>query len=47
VTSPIISGYIMNILDIMAVFEIAGIFFLISAIAFLVLARRAGIDSYH
>ncbi|KUK70398.1 MAG: Major facilitator superfamily MFS_1 [Methanomicrobiales archaeon 53_19] len=45
VTSPIISGYIMDILDIRAVFEIAGIISLIAAIAFLVLARGAGIDS--
>lgn len=47
VTAPIISGYIMDILDIRAVFEIAGIVSLISAIAFLILAWRAGIDSYH
>ncbi len=47
VTSPIISGYVMDILDIRAAFEIAGIISLIAAIAFLVLARRAGIDSYH
>ncbi|MCQ1537620.1 MFS transporter [Methanocalculus taiwanensis] len=46
VTAPIISGHLMDILDIRALFEIAGAISLLSAFLFLIFARRAGIDSY-
>ncbi|RQD81107.1 MAG: MFS transporter [Methanocalculus sp. MSAO_Arc1] len=44
VTAPIISGLIMDISDIRFVFEAAGVVSLVSALVFVILAKRAGID---
>lgn len=46
VSAPIISGYVMDLFDIRTVFEVAGVISLVSVIVFIILARRAGIDSY-
>jgi len=46
VTAPIMSGYVMDLFTIRAAFEIAGIISFISVILFIIMARRAGIDSY-
>ncbi|MDO8842573.1 MFS transporter [Methanocalculus sp.] len=46
VTAPLMSGYVMDLLNIRAAFEIAGFISLLSVILFVLMARSAGIDGY-
>ncbi len=46
VSAPVLSGFIMDLFDIRAAFEVAGIISLISVVIFIIMARSAGIDNY-